>query len=114
MLFYRVSGVWVPLLWIMFLFAQFGADTTLSTYAAELFPTSLRSTAMGARSFLSTLGGISGLATVALLYQVLGSNWAAVSTLAGVSALVPLIVMFSFRETAGRTLEDIAPEPEAG
>ena len=111
-LFYSVHGIWVPLLWIVFLFSQFGADTTLSTYAAELFPTSLRSTAGGTRSFISTLGGITGLAVVALLYRVLGSNWAAVSTLAGTCALVPLIVLFAFRETAGLTLEEIAPEPE--
>ena len=110
-LFYSVHGIWVPLLWIVFLFSQFGADTTLSTYAAELFPTSLRSTAGGMRSFISTLGGITGLAVVALLYRVLGSNWAAVSTLAGTCALVPLIVLFAFRETAGLTLEEIAPEP---
>ena len=109
-LFYQVSGPWVPLFWVLYLFAQFGADTTLSTYGAELFPTSLRSTATGVRSFLSTLGGISGLAVVALLFKVLGSNWAAVSALATVTALVPLIVWFAFRETAGRKLEDIAPE----
>ena len=112
-LFYRVSGMWVPLLWILFLFSQFGVDTTLSTYGGEVFPTSLRSTASGARSFLSTLGSILGLVVIALLYQRLGSNWAAVSALASIGILVPLIALVTFRETAGRMLEEIAPEADA-
>ena len=64
------------------------------------------------RGFVATLGGIIGLAAVSVLFGVLGSNWAAVSVLAGLLLLVPVIVLTLFPETARRTLEEIAPESD--
>jgi hypothetical protein len=107
-----VSGLWVGVLWVVYLFCQFGADAALTTYAAEIFPTSLRSTASGARSVLSTLGSIAGLAAVSWLYPLLGSNWRALVWMPWLCVLAALIAIVGFRETAGQTLEAIAPEPD--
>lgn len=109
-LFYSSLGIFPALLWVALIFTLMGSDVTLSTYGAELFPTSQRSTATGARGFVATLGGIIGLATVSALFGILGSNWAAISVLAGLVVLVPVIVLTLFPETAGRALEEIAPE----
>ena len=108
--FYGVAGAWVSVLWVLYLFAMFGADTAITTYAAEVFPTSLRATASGARMMVSTIGGITGLAAVSWLYPWLGGNWQALMWLPGMCAVAALIAWFGFRETAGQSLEAIAPE----
>ncbi len=108
--FYSVSGPLVGVLWILYLFALFGADTVLTTYASESFPTSLRATASGARSVIGTLGGIVGLASVSWLYPLLGSNWRALAYMPWLVAAAALIALITFRETAGHSLEQIAPE----
>jgi putative MFS transporter len=112
-LLYNAAGPLLPVLWIMLVFFQLGTSVTEGTYSAEMFPTSQRGTAAGARALTATLGSIVGLAGVSALYPVLGSNWAAVSVLAAACFLVPIIVLAFFPETARRTLEDIAPEDEA-
>jgi len=96
------------------LFTHLGGEVTLAAYGAEMFPTSQRSTASGARSVAATSGGVAGLAMVSVLFGVVGSNWYAISLLCAVGFLAPLIVAATFPETAGRTLEEIAPEAEAG
>jgi putative MFS transporter len=108
--FYNASGVWLVPLWIAVIFMLIGHDTLLSTYGAELFPTSHRSTAAGARLGLATLGGSIGLALQSTLYGVTGSHWSAISILLCVTLLTPLLVAFAFPETAGRSLEEISPE----
>jgi putative MFS transporter len=108
--FYNASGVWLVPIWIAVIFMLIGHDTLLSTYGAELFPTSHRSTAAGARLGLATLGGALGLALESTLYGVTGSHWSAISILLCAALLAPVIVAFAFPETAGRSLEDISPE----
>jgi putative MFS transporter len=110
MLLYNASGVLLPVFWIVFLFFQLGTGVTEGTYSAEMFPTSQRSTAAGARALTATLGAIVGLAGVSALFPLVGSNWAAVSVLAGGCFVVPIIVLVFFPETARRALEDIAPD----
>jgi len=98
-------------LWAAMMFGTMGAEVTLAAYGAELFPTSYRATASGARSLVSTLGTVSGLALVSLLFVVVGSNWTAIAWLGGLALLAPLLVWLVFPETSGRSLEEIAPEP---
>jgi putative MFS transporter len=109
-LLYNASGALLPVLWIVLLFFQLGTGVTEGTYSAEMFPTSHRSTAAGARALTATLGAIVGLAGVSALFPLLGSNWAAISVLAGGCLVVPIIVLAFFPETARRALEDIAPD----
>jgi len=103
---WRGHAVWP--LWIAQVFAIMGASVTLATYGAELFPTSVRSTASGLREVCRHGAGVLGLALVSLLYGVAGSNWTAIAWVAGVSLLTPALVLKAFPETAGRPLEEIA------
>jgi hypothetical protein len=108
--FYGLAGGLAPPLWIPLIFGMMGTNVTLSAYGAELFPTSVRSTASGVRELCKHGGAVTGLALVSVLYGVVGSNWTAIALLCAVGALTPVIVWRFFPETAGRDLEDIAPE----
>jgi MFS family permease len=108
--FYNAGGVWLVPLWVALIFMLIGHDTLLSTYGAELFPTSHRSTAAGARLGLATLGSSVGLALESALYGLTGSHWSAISILLCAALLAPLVVALALPETAGRSLEEISPE----
>jgi MFS family permease len=108
--YYNASGAWLVPLWIAGIFAVVGQDAVISTYGAELFATSHRSTAAGARLIVGTLAGGLGLALESVLYAALGSHWRAVSILLLVALGSPLVIAMTFPETAGRSLEEISPE----
>lgn len=108
--YYNSSATFVVPLWILMIFTLLGGNVTLAAYGAELFPTSYRSTAAGARVVIATIGGSLGLALESVLYGVLGSHWQAISLLAALAVLGPILVILTFPETSGRTLEEIAPE----
>jgi hypothetical protein len=92
------------------IFGLMGTQVTLAAYGAEMFPIAERSTASGVREACKTSGGVAGLALVSLGYGVAGSIWMAVALLCVIGALTPLVVFMLFPETAGRRLEEIAPE----
>lgn len=111
--FYSLAGFpFAPFLWIPLVFGLMGTQVTLGAYGAEMFPTGVRSTASGVREFCKAGGAVLGLALVSVLFGVVGSNWTAIVILCAIGALSPLIVVLSFPETAGRSLEEIAPETE--
>jgi len=108
--FYSFGGLYVPMLWISFMFFSMGSDVTLSTYSAELFPTSMRSSASGATNLVSVVGGIVGLLAVSALVGFAGTLGNAILIVSSLSLLVPPAIWFLFPETARRSLEEIAPE----
>jgi MFS family permease len=108
--FYHAPSLLLGPLWVAMIFTLLGANVSISTYSAELFPTSYRATATGIRSIMATLGGVCGLAMEGVVYTALGSHWHAISLLALAFCLTPLIVAVAFPETSGRALEEIAPE----
>lgn len=108
--FYNAWWGFLPFLWVALLFFGMGSGVLLAMYGVELFPTSYRSTAAGARTTLSTLGAVAGLSLESVLYTVFGSHWAAISVLATLALVAPVIVWFTFPETSGRSLDEIAPE----
>lgn len=108
--YYNASGPALVPLWIGATFMGIGGWIVVAAFGQELFPTSHRSTASGARHAVGTLGGVAGLAVESQLYGALGTHWLAVSTLAAVALLSPVIVAAFFPETSGRTLEETAPE----
>lgn len=110
MAFYNTWWGFLPVLWVAMLFLAMGTGVLLAMYGVELFPTSYRSTAAGARTMLSTLGAVAGLTLESVLYGVVGSHWTAISVLAGLAFLAPVIVWAAFPETSGKSLDEIAPE----
>jgi len=108
--FYSIGGPLLGILWTIRVFVGIGGDVVLGTYGNELFPTSHRSTAAGARMIAATVGGVAGLAVESLLYGYFGSHWTAVSVLAVFALFAPFIVAL-FPETSGRELEDISAHP---
>ena len=108
--FYQLFGWPLAPIWVFMVFSGMAAGVALGAFANELFPTSYRSTAAGARIIIATLGGTLGLVTESLLYGVLGSHWEAVTILVTAALLAPWIVLRFFPETSGRSLEEISPE----
>ena len=111
--FYQFSGWALVPLWIVMVFTAMAGGVVLAAFGNELFPTSYRSTAAGARVLIGTIGGGLGLLTESALYGVLGSHWDAISWMVLLALIAPLIVLRFFPETSGRELEQTAPERAA-
>ncbi len=110
LVFYLTSGLAIVPAWILMIFCGLGAGVTLSAFGSEMFPTSYRSTASGARVVVATLGATLGLALESVLYQIVGSHWIAIPMLVTIGLAAPLVIATTFPETAGRRLEEISPE----
>ncbi len=110
LIFYLSSGVFVPLLWIALIFFVMGGDVTTTSYGTELFPTRYRTTANGFRGMVGTVAAIVGLTAVSVLFAYTGSNWVSIAIIAGVSLVAPFFVWMFLPETAGKPLEEIAPD----
>ena len=82
----------------------------LGVYGPELFPTSLRGRANGVIVALARVGGVAGLQAVAPLSGALGSLGPAMAVLALGPALLAVLVVVAYPETAHRELEDLNPE----
>ena len=107
---YNSSGLSLIPAWVLGLFFNTAASTIFSAYAAELFPTSHRSTAGSALAVAGTTGGAIGFLLEGLLYRYTHSHWTAVSYMTAIWMIAPLIMYVGFPETAGRELESISPE----
>jgi putative MFS transporter len=97
-------------IWVVELFFDVAGSTIVTAYGVELFPTSYRSTAGSALAVAGTTGGALGLFLEGVLYRSTGSHWIAVCYLTIFWMVAPVIIFFSFPETAGRELEAISPE----
>jgi hypothetical protein len=105
-----VSGPLPVVAWIGRICMALGAHGTRSACGVERFPTSSRSTAAGLRLIFVTLGGSLGLLLEALLSGVVASHRVTIGALATLAFPGALLVARYVPETAGRTLDDIAPE----
>lgn len=110
--FYNGAGLVVPLVWVMTIFTQFGIDVLFSALGSELFATSRRSTASGVRSIVATLAIAGGLAVEGSLYTALGGHGPAITAMAWFALASPLVLLIFLPETAGRELEEIAPDED--
>ena len=109
-IFYNSSGFFAVALGLAMLMLSIGGIQVLHiALATELFPTAYRSTASGVREAVATLGASIGLWTLSVLYTVTGNH---VESITWVLVLTPIapILLFFVPETAGRELEDIAPD----
>lgn len=112
--FYNGAGLLLPAVWVLTIFTQFGIDVLFSALGSELFATSFRSTASGMRSIVATVAIAAGLAVEGTLYVALGGHAEAITAMAWLALAAPFIVMFFVPETAGRVLEEIAPDEDDG
>jgi len=82
----------------------------LGVYGPELFPTSLRGRATGVVATAYAAGGVIGLLSAGVLSQHLGTFAPAFAVLAAGPALLVVLIVWAYPETAGRELEELNPE----
>lgn len=89
-----------------------GAATVpaLGVYGPELFPTAMRGKANGIITTLGRCGGVLGLLAAGYLSTQLGSLGPALAVLAIGPAVLAVLVLVAYPETAHRELEDLNPE----
>ena len=109
-LFYNLAGWPLPLLWGLMVLSMTMALVLFNAVGSELFPTSYRSTASGARQAVSTLGAAAGLWLEGRLYRSAGSHPEAITAMLVAVPIAPIVVALFFTETANRELEEVSPE----
>jgi MFS family permease len=82
----------------------------LGVYGPELFPTSLRGKANGVIGGLGRIGSVIGLVSISFLATTFGGLAPALLVLSSVPALVAILVLVAYPETARMELEDLNPE----
>ncbi|MDQ1373667.1 MAG: hypothetical protein QOJ09_1005 [Actinomycetota bacterium] len=89
-----------------------GAATvpSLGVYGPELFPTSFRGRANGIITGMARVGSVAGLVATGVLADRLGGIGHALALLAVGPAIVAVLVVTAFPETAHTDLEDLNPE----
>jgi MFS family permease len=110
---YSTGGRALVVVWILWLFCDQAASTILNAYGAELFPTAQRSAAGGLLTIAHYGGGALGLLAEGWLYNFAGGHWNAIRMLLVFFFASAFLMMVGFPETAGRELEEIAPETVA-
>jgi MFS family permease len=86
------------------------AVPALGVYGPELFPTGTRGKTNGLLNVAGVLGAVGGLLMVGVLRDRWGSYSDAITVMAVGPALVAVIVLAFYPETAHRELEDLNPE----
>ena len=100
----------------MWLFSLVGAIIggaalpALTVYGPELFPTSLRGRANGIIRLLAVVGAAVGLLVAGVLVEELGGLGRALAVLAIGPAIVVVLILTRYPETAHRELEELNPE----
>ena len=89
---------------------SYGVAPALAVYGPELFPTSLRSRSTGLIGVIYAAGGVIGLIVVGTLSAAIGTIGPALATLAFGPALLVVLIIRAYPETARRELEDLNPE----
>jgi MFS family permease len=95
---------------ISYFFTEFGPNVTTFVLPGELFPTRIRATGHGISAGVGKLGAFIGVFLFPVLQSSLGLSGTLLLT-AGVSVLGALLTLV-LPEPAGRTLEEIAGEPD--
>jgi MFS family permease len=108
-----LSGGW-PMWALSVLGAVIGAATVpaLGVYGPELFPTSLRGRANGIIAVFGVSGSVIGLLVAGFLSERWDSLGPALAVLSVGPALMALLVLVGYPETAHRELEELNPEDQ--
>jgi MFS family permease len=89
---------------------SYGVGPALSVYGPELFPTGVRSKASGVLGALGAAGGVLGLLAAAGLSDVIGTIGPALAILAAGPAIMVVLILVAYPETARHPLEQLNPE----
>jgi MFS family permease len=110
-----LAGGW-PMWALSVLGAVVGAATVpaLGVYGPELFPTSLRGRANGIIAILGVTGSVIGLLVAGYLSERWDGLGPALAVLGVGPAVMALLVLVAYPETARRELEDLNPEDLLG
>jgi MFS family permease len=106
-----VRGWLIPPLWVAAYFSLFTCDALLAGFATELFPTAYRATVSGLRYTAGTLGGALSLKLEGSLYDHFHAHGPAISVFLAAVPITAIALAF-LPEAAGKSLEEIAGEPE--
>lgn len=96
---------------ISFFFTEFGPNATTFVYPSEIFPVRVRTTGHGIAAAMGKLGGFVGVFTFPFLMRWHGLLSAEMGA-AIVSVLGLITTVFLLPETKGKSLEELASEPE--
>ncbi len=108
------SGIhwhYVALLWVPGFFGFLCADSLFQGFAAEVMPTAYRATVSGLRYLVSILSGALSLALEGPLYDLFHAHGPAVILLLATMPIAMIAILY-LPEPAGRTLEDLAIQPD--
>jgi len=107
--FYLVPEPWIWALALVGQMAGAGGGAALAPYAAELFPTRVRSAAGTVTRVVAVAGGATGLVAAGLLSDSLGLG-PSVAALVACPVVALAIVLLRFPETSRRELEETSGE----
>jgi len=110
-LYSRIHWAYVPWMWAVGFLGFVCAETMWAGLSSELFPTAYRATVAGTRYVVSILSGALGLALEGRLYNLLGGHGPALLVFL-TTMPIALFALLKLPEPAGRTLEEIAAEPD--
>ena len=108
------SGIhwpYVAYMWPLGFFGFLCADSMFAGFAAEIMPTAYRATVSGLRYLTGILSGAVSLALEGSFYDWFGGHGYAVIVAMAAMPIAMVAILF-LPEPAGRTLEDIASEPD--
>jgi PHS family inorganic phosphate transporter-like MFS transporter len=95
---------------LSYLFTEFGPNTTTFVLPSEVFPDSMRTTGHGIAAGVGKLGAFIGVFAVPQLESSIGLR--GMLTVAGVAAILGIILTKVLPEPSQRTLEEISGEDE--
>jgi MFS transporter, PHS family, inorganic phosphate transporter len=99
-------GPFLAILGLSYFFIEFGPNTTTFVLPSEVFPVSVRTTGHGLAASIGKLGAFVGVFLVPVLQDHIGLRGLLV--VAGISAILGLLVTSVLPEPAQRTLEDMS------
>jgi MFS family permease len=106
-----IAWPYVAYMWVPGFFGFLCADSLIAGLSAEIFPTAYRATVSGLRYVVGILSGAVALALEGPLYNMYHAHGPALIVLMAAMPIA-MIAVLRLPEPAGRTLEDIAAEPD--
>ena len=104
--FTTVVGPFIAIFGLSYLFTEFGPNTTTFVLPSEVFPVEMRTTGHGIAAGVGKLGAFAGVFLVPQLQKGVGLR--GMLLVAGLSALLGVVVTFALPEPSQVSLEDVA------